>query len=345
MLKIRFIFYKISNWEFWNSSLVLFVPSVYFIYLAIKAKSIGFFSASNPSIKNGGFAMESKKDIYDLIPKEYYPKSLFFNANQDLTSVHTDLFLNNLHFPIIIKPDIGLQGIRVEKINNIVELDRYLKSANYDFIIQEYIDYLNEIGIFYCKYPNENKGILTGIVLKEYPTVVGDGMRNIRELISDDFRLYMHLKSFETNLGNKLELILKNGEQFNLTTIGNHARGSKFLDVSSLINKKLTNRINAICSQIPNFYFGRIDLKYNTIEELEAGQNFSIIELNGAASLPTHIYDPKHSLLFAWKEIIKHYKKMYQISSINHQQGTPYLSFEEVILMFKGHLKHLNLLK
>jgi hypothetical protein len=43
---------------------------------------------------------------------------------------------------------------------------------------------------------------------------------------------------------------------------------------------------------------------YNTIEELEQGINFAVVELNGAASGPTHIYDPKHSLFFCWKECV-----------------------------------------
>jgi hypothetical protein len=39
----------------------------------MKAKSIFFFNASNPTIKNGGFIMVSKKAIYNLIPQKYYP--------------------------------------------------------------------------------------------------------------------------------------------------------------------------------------------------------------------------------------------------------------------------------
>jgi hypothetical protein len=44
------------------------------------------------------------------------------------------------------------------------------------------------------------------------------------------------------------------------------------------------------------------------IVQLEADvQEFSLIEVNGAGSEPTHMYDPRHSLLNAWKEIVKHW--------------------------------------
>ncbi len=345
MLKIKVYIFKLSNWEFWNANFVYFVPGLYFLYLAFKAKSLGFFNASNPSIKNGGFAMERKMDIYNIIPKEYYPKSLFFKDNQDIFSVHSALVEHKLRFPLIIKPDIGLQGIRVEKIISIVELNAYLNNARFDFIVQEYIDYENEIGIFYYKIPDEEAGIISGIVFKEYPTVIGDGKSTIKELIIKDLRLYIHIKSFQAIYGNKLNHVLNNGQIHNLITIGNHARGSKFIDISDLITPKLTKTINKICNKIPNFYFGRIDIKYNTFEELENCSKFSIIEINGAASLPTHIYDPKHSLFFAWKEIIKHFNIMYEISKINHSMGVPYLNFKEVISIFKAHFNHISLLR
>jgi hypothetical protein len=39
-------------------------------FYSMKAKSIFFFNASNPTIKNGGFIMVSKKAIYNLIPQK-----------------------------------------------------------------------------------------------------------------------------------------------------------------------------------------------------------------------------------------------------------------------------------
>ena len=93
--------------------------------------------------------------------------------------------------------------------------------------------------------------------------------------------------------------------------------------------------MDAICSQIPGFFFGRLDIRYQQWDELKAGKNFYIIEVNGAGSEPTHIYDPKHSLFFAWKEIIRHWILLWKISRANHKKGHPYLTLPEGISMFR----------
>jgi D-alanine-D-alanine ligase-like ATP-grasp enzyme len=75
---------------------------------------------------------------------------------------------------------------------------------------------------------------------------------------------------------------------------GNHARGAKFTDASHKVTQKLENTINEMCLQIPGFFFGRMDVMYNSLQKME---KLFVVELNGAASEPTHIYDPKSSFL------------------------------------------------
>ena len=62
---------------------------------------------------------------------------------------------------------------------------------------------------------------------------------------------------------------------------------------------------------------------YDSWMDLEKGKNFAIVEVNGAASEPTHIYDPKHSIIFGWKELSRHITYMYKISVQNHKRGFP----------------------
>ena len=87
MTKFKLFFHKLTHWEYWPYQ-VLYFP-VYFQYLfyAIRTRSFFYFNASNPSIKNGGFFMESKKEIYDLIPQKYYPKTLLVNPSENLASI------------------------------------------------------------------------------------------------------------------------------------------------------------------------------------------------------------------------------------------------------------------
>jgi len=309
--------------------IVYFPIFFYWIYLSIKARSLGFFNASNPQIINGGFALESKKEIYDLIPKQYYPDTLFFKANTTLETVKKAIENANIQFPFIIKPDIGLQGLRVDKMYSWEALKAYLEKTDYEFLVQENISYPLEIGVFYNRMPNENKGTITGIVYKEFLAVTGNGVNTIQELIEQNPRSALQLDVLKKKLGRKINEVLSKGKKLNLVPFGNHVRGSKFTDVSYWINENLTELFNKICSQIPDFHFGRLDVMFQSREYLEEGKNFSIIELNGAGSEPTHIYDPKHSIFFAWKEIIKHYNILYKISTFNHQKGHSYLNLQQ----------------
>ena len=93
--------------------------------------------------------------------------------------------------------------------------------------------------------------------------------------------------------------------------------------------------MDRICFQIPEFYFGRLDIRYESRELLEQGKLFSVLEVNGAGSEPTHIYDPRHSLFFAWKEIIRHWVILFKISRANHRLGHRYLTVTEGVSMFR----------
>jgi len=336
---LKLFFHKLIHWEYWPFQIV-YIP-IYFLWVfySIKAKSLFFFNASNPTIKNGGFIMESKKAIYNLIPQNYYPKTELIVEGTPLKEILKIIQDSGIKYPFIAKPDVGLRGSAVKKIHNSDELECYNRKANFDYLVQDLIPFENEVGIFYVRYPNEKAGKITGIVAKEFLIIKGDGFSTIEELIKRNPRYELQLKVLKQEYGQKMLDILSKGEKLNLVPYGNHARGAKFIDGSHWINPKLTETFNEMCLQIPGFYFGRLDIMYNTWEELERGENFSIVELNGAASEPTHIYDPRHSLFFAWKELARHITYMYEISVQNHQKGIPYLAHKVGMKEYKLHLE------
>jgi hypothetical protein len=332
----------VTHWEYWPFQ-VVYIP-IYFLwaFYAVKAKSIFFFNASNPTIKNGGFIMESKKAIYNLIPQQYYPKTELIKEGTAVVEIKAIIEQSNIRYPFIAKPDVGLRGSGVKKINTLEDLEQYALKANFDFVVQDLIPFQNEVGIFYVRYPNEEKGKITGIVSKEFLIVTGNGVATVEELIKVNPRYELQLKVLKKEYGNKLLEVLPEGEKLNLVPYGNHARGAKFIDGSHWITDKLEATINEMCLQIPGFFFGRMDVMYNTFEELENGKNFAVVELNGAASEPTHIYDPRHSLFFAWKELARHITYMYEISVENNKNGAPYLAHKAGMKEYRLHLEQNN---
>ncbi len=336
---MKLFFHKLFHWEYWSMNIV-YIP-IYFLWTwyAIKSKSIFFFNSCNPTIRNGGFYMESKKEIYDLIPQKYYPKTELIINKTSFENILQILENSQINFPFIAKPDIGLRGSAVKKIHNLEDLKIYYNKADFDFLIQDFIPFDKEFGIFYVRFPNQKLGKITGIVEKEFVIVSGDGKSTIEILIKQIPRYEMQFKTLQKEFGTKLQEIIPNGEKLNLVPYGNHIRGAKFLDSSHLISDKLNKVLNEICLQIDGFYFGRLDIMYNDFSELESGKNFAIVELNGAASEPTHIYDPKHSIFFAWRELARHITYMYKISIENNKKGFPFLSHKTGMEQYKLHLE------
>lgn len=341
-MNLRLTWHKITHWEYWPYQVVYTPIYFQYLYYAFRTRSFFYFNASNPTIKNGGFFMESKKEIYDLIPPQYYPKTILIQNGTSLEDVHKLVTENNFDFPFIAKPDIGLRGTAVKKINSQEDLVKYASRANFDFLIQELIPFTNEIGLFYIKLPNQEKGKVTGIVSKEFLIVKGNGENTIKELLLKDPRYEFQLETLMIEYGEKLNQILVKDELINLVPYGNHCRGTKFIDASHYITPKLEDTFTEICNQINGFYYGRMDIMFNSFEDLENGKNFQIVEINGAISEPTHIYDPNHSLWYGWKELMKHFHYLYKISKHNNQNGVPYLSFKEGVSEFRKHNSFYN---
>lgn len=331
----RPFFIRFFHWEYWSFHTVYLPLYLIWVAICLRARSFFFFAAANPTIRNGGFLNESKKDIIPMIPAAIHPRTLFFSAPADAEAAARQLKEAQFRFPLIGKPDVGGRGRGVKILRCESALKEYLVRTAIDFHIQEFVPYEKEAGIFYYRYPGEKTGRLSGIARKEFLRVRGDGYSSIAGLLQKDKRAILQQKSLERIYGATLERILPEGEELELIPYGSHARGAKFLDDSHLIDEELTRVIDGICRQIPEFYFGRLDIRYRDWEELRQGRHFVVIEVNGAGSEPTHIYDPAHSLFFAWKEIIRHWLILARISRHNHRRGFPYLSTKEGIQMFR----------
>ncbi|MEO6733552.1 MAG: hypothetical protein ABIN01_20175 [Ferruginibacter sp.] len=344
-LKTKTWFIKLFNWEYWPFNVVYGPIYFYWIWLMIKSRSVFFFNTSNPLINNGGFLMESKKEIYDLIPQQYYPATVLFKTGTPITEVMKGIERKEMSFPLIAKPDIGMRGMLVQKIHSEKELANYISNTKVDFLVQAYIEYENEVGLFYYRYPGAANGNISGIAGKELLTLTGDGVSTMEELLMKNPRFILQLPVLKETHADTLKTILQKNEQHLLVPYGNHCRGSKFLDISNLINEDLVNVIDKICKEIPEFYFGRMDIRYKSWEDLKMGRHFSIIELNGAGSEPIHIYDPAHSIFFAWQEIIRHLNILFEISRLNHrQQKMPYMDFSSGMKMLKENSAYVKMI-
>jgi hypothetical protein len=324
---------RLTQWEYWPMWTIYGPLGLYYFYISARSGGLGFFTRTNPKMPTGGMGLMDKEDMYNMLPSNTFPTTTYFNSETHFSSIQTWISTYSIDFPVVVKPAKGCRGRGVEFIHSENELQDFILKCSEKMVLQSMIPYSNEVGIFYVKMPNESKGRITGIVEKKGIQIVGNGVHSIKELVQQSERYALHLVHLEKDHSLDLNEILPDGNTKEISSIGNHARGATFYDVSFRNNSKLESVIETVSKQIDGFYYGRFDIKFNSWEELENGNAFSIVELNGANSEPTHVYDPQHSYFFALSEFKRHWKMMAQISRSNKNK-CPIMPWKKAFQLF-----------
>lgn len=324
---------KLTHWEYWPFGIIHFPFFFYWIWLSLKARSLFFFSASNPGITMGGMLGESKYEILKSIPPQLIAKSSIVTLPTTRQEILHTIKNMGLNFPLIFKPDLGERGWMVERINNEDDITNYLNRIKIDFIIQECIDMPLEFGVFYRRFPSEPKGNVISIVAKEMLSVTGDGQSTLEELILNKDRAKLQWEKLKIKFKDQLNTVPPKGEDVLLVSIGNHCLGTKFMDGNYLINEQLSETFDRISKQIDGFNYGRFDLKTSSHDDLKNG-NIKIVELNGCGAEPGHIYEPGFPLKKAIAVLYRHWKDIYRISMENHWRGVNFTSLKEGVKIY-----------
>ena len=325
---------RLQSWEYWPSYVIQFPLYFYWLWLSLRARSLLFFSASNPGIPMGGMLGESKFEILQKIPSQFIPKSILVSFPSSLEEVKRLMKINSLQFPVIYKPDLGERGWMVKKIESEIDIKNYLIKAKVDFIIQEWIDSPMEFGVFYIRKPGEKRGEITSVVLKEMLYVIGDGVSTLKALILQNNRAKLQWRNLSIKFCDQLSQVVPLNKRIELVSIGNHCLGTKFLNAKHLINESLISVFDDLANQINGFNFGRFDLRANSLQDLYGGK-LKILELNGCGAEIAHIYHPGYSLFKAWRELFLHWDKMYLVSMTNHKNGVKFLTLKEGFNYYK----------
>lgn len=328
---------------------ILYIPVVLnYLWLALRYRSLTLPSASNPLIETGGFMGESKSSVMGMVGKDKRPwVAEFVTLHRNGLPPESDLELvlnlmkeNDLDFPVVAKPDIGWNGYGVRLVDDRENLLKYIESfpSGENIILQKPVNYDGEAGIFYVRIPGEPKGHIYSVTLRYFPYVIGDGRSTLRELIHNDQRTkvrahyYLGEKSEHLGFANEdLERVPAEGELIRLTFIGSLRTGGLYRNAGYLITPELNNCIDSISKSIPEFYFGRYDVKFESTDLLMAGKGFRIIEINGAGSEAIQAWDPNTSLLKLYKEFFKAYKLLFRIGAMNRKRGFKPMSFRNFI--------------
>ncbi len=312
---------RLLHHEYWPMWLLYLPVAPYWLWLMMKCRSWHFYKYTNPSIFNGGLIGESKKSIMDEIHEACKPVTLLFDEDSSLENIQETVKEAGMDLPVIVKPDKGEQGRGVQKISDWNELHDYLLHCREAFLLQEYIDLPMELAVFFVRFPGEESGRVTSVTTKEFLSVTGDGYSDIRNLMQQNDRARFQAGRLAALNPHRMKYIPDSGERVVLEVVGNHCRGTKFINGNHLINRHLHEVFNRISRQMPDFYYGRYDLKVASLDDLYRGINIRIMELNGAGAIPAHIFDPGHSLVSAWRDILYHWRMAGEIAKRNKKSG------------------------
>src|SRR5438128_44450 len=325
--KLEILLERIRRWEFWPAWL-FYAPVAFFCaWLSVRYRGISLPTIANLNQKNGGIIGESKIEILrelaevaheaiaeaHVIPEGSFEVRLAVAAEIQRRT--------GFGFPLVLKPDTAQRGAGFRKIEAQQQLEEYLRAVKTPIVMQRYVLGPREAGIFYYRFPNEASGHILGITRKRFPHVVGASISTIRELIESDSRARIIAKTYVARFGASARRIPAAGEKIRLVEAGNHCQGCIFEDGQDLYSRELLAAMDVICKKLPGFYIGRFDIRYGSDEELRQGKNFTIIELNGAASEATDIYDAKNSLFRAYAKLYRQWQLVYAIVSANRAAG------------------------
>ena len=318
--KHRF-FIRLLNWEYWPS-FIIYIPVFFlFLYYALRSRTLFFFARANPAIETGGMMGESKSRILSQVPEKWKPQTLFISHESSFDEVKDNFKASGLTFPIIAKPDVGERGFLVAKIENEEAFEVYCKKIRADFLVQEYIDLPLELSVLHYRFPSKKQGEITSICIKELLTVTGDGRSTIRELMEAYPRAKLQLQRLLPELGKTASRVPEAGEEVTLEPIGNHVRGTLFRDANHRINSEITEAFDRINHSLEGIYFCRYDLRCRDWETLAKCEEVKILEINGVAGEPAHIYDPDNSIWNAYRDLFRHWNIIYRISREQQKNG------------------------
>ena len=324
---VRLLWRKYQRWEFWPAW--LFYPPVAAMcaWLAVKYRGLSLPTIANPSFRNGGIVGESKIEVLQVLMRatpEAVADGYLLAAGELRERVRMLQGVCEEHcitYPLVLKPNVGQRGEGFKLVASPAEAEQYIGAVHSDVVLQRYVGDEKEIGVFYYRFPGSGRGEILAITEKVFPAIIGDGVKTFEELLDGDDRAsliaHTYLKRFPKLRGR----VLPAGERVRLVEAGNHCQGCIFRDGSHLRSDALHDRIDQISRQVPGFFIGRYDIRYSSDEDLLRGENFKIIELNGAASEATNIYDERNSLFSAYRTLYRQWELVYAIGRANRDLG------------------------
>jgi membrane protein DedA with SNARE-associated domain len=336
--------------------LLFYIPLVLtWIGYGLRYRSLTLPSAVNPMIPTGGMWGESKSQYLDQVGNNERPWIADFIVRQrglgsetlqsDCHRALDALSEAGIHFPLVAKPDIGWHGHGVCRIDNDAALAGYLRRypLGSRLILQRYVPYAGEAAVLYARGPGMQAGRIESLAFRYFPHVTGDGRSTVRELIKSDprtrWKKRLHLGEDPSHRGpsqRQLDRVPASGELVQIAFISNQRAGGLYRDAHRYITSALQDRFDRISRSMPEFHYGRFDIRFESTEALMRGEGFSIVEINGIGGEAIDVWDPQLPVMEAYRRLIAQQRLLFEIGDSNRRRGFKPMGGASFI----GHLMH-----
>jgi hypothetical protein len=307
------------------------------LWLGLRHGSLTLPSAANPRITSGGLVGEGKTEYFEQMGPIGRAATAPWVGVRDIgimpaSALAATLSAAGIGFPLVAKHNLGLCGYGVRKLDSLAALTDYaaLFPACQTLVLQQYLPHEHEAGIFYVRDPHSGKGRLIGLALRYYPRVQGDGHSTLGELVRGNPRTLRLLRSAAHACPHDLDSVPAAGQTIRLATIGSTRVGGLYRDGAALITDALTAAIDAIAREMPEFHFGRFDVRFDDPDALRAGRGFSIMEVNGAGSEAIHAWDPNVGLVAGLRMVFAKQRLLFEIGAANRRRGMRPIGLREL---------------
>ena len=315
------------QWEFWPASLFYIPIGLNYMRLGVKYGGFNLPTISNPGMLTGGLVGESKEailqDLFRTSPV-FTAKSALIGRGpigERMAAFERLCAEHGFALPVVLKPNIAHRGSGFKLVRVPGDAREYLSQVTGEIVLQEYAAGPCEAGIFYYRFPQEERGRIFAITEKVFPAITGDGEHTVEQLIRADARAAIMARTYLKRHDAIRGRVLAAGERLKLVEAGNHCQGCIFRDGMHLWSEELETRIDQISRQVPGFFIGRYDVRYPSEDDIKRGENFKILELNGAASEATSIYDSRNSIFQAYAILFRQWDLVFAIGAANRALG------------------------
>lgn len=313
---------------------VFYTPvALYWLWLALRYRSLTLPTAANPTFEAGGLVGESKEQVTSQVAPEAQswfapfvairrsrsPAGAILDVERALSAMHA----RGLSFPVVAKPDRGHQGYGVQPVRSKQELIEYMNNfpEGETLLLQRLVPLQGEAGVFYVRRPGERFGQIFSLNLSEPVEVVGDGKTSLRGLILRNPSLSRRRDIHFSEQRERLDWIASDGERVTLAFARSHRLGARLVDGRHCVTPSLLARFDTIADGIAGFHFGRFEVRFQHIDDFKRGDAFQIVEINGAGAEANHIWDSKTSMWQAYKTLFAQYRLAFQIGDMNRRRG------------------------